>query len=83
MLHSGQHVVPGVCKALTQSACQPSCCSSLTGRVHPLLAVQRIKIGLNSKMPSRFPPVVFYSPKVGLVCSSATALPTVPLQLCL
>lgn len=22
-----------------------------------------IKIGLNSKMPSRFPPVVFYSPK--------------------
>ena len=24
---------------------------------------QRIKIGLNSKMPSRFPPVVFYSPK--------------------
>lgn len=32
-------------------------------------AVQRIKIGLNSKMPSRFPPVVFYSPKVGLRCS--------------
>ena len=24
----------------------------------------RIKIGLNSKMPSRFPPVVFYTPKV-------------------
>jgi pre-mRNA-processing factor 8 len=23
----------------------------------------RIKIGLNSKMPTRFPPVVFYSPK--------------------
>ena len=23
----------------------------------------RIKIGLNSKMPSRFPPVVFYTPK--------------------
>ena len=23
----------------------------------------RIKIGLNSKMPSRFPPVIFYSPK--------------------
>lgn len=23
----------------------------------------RVKIGLNSKMPSRFPPVVFYSPK--------------------
>ena len=28
-----------------------------------LLALQRIKIGLNSKMPSRFPPVIFYSPK--------------------
>lgn len=25
----------------------------------------RVKIGLNSKMPSRFPPVVFYTPKVG------------------
>ena len=25
--------------------------------------MQRIKIGLNSKMPSRFPPVIFYSPK--------------------
>lgn len=23
----------------------------------------RIKMGLNSKMPSRFPPVVFYAPK--------------------
>ena len=23
----------------------------------------RIKIGLNSKMPARFPPVVFYTPK--------------------
>jgi pre-mRNA-processing factor 8 len=23
----------------------------------------RVKIGLNSKMPSRFPPVVFYAPK--------------------
>ena len=23
----------------------------------------RIKVGLNSKMPSRFPPVVFYTPK--------------------
>ena len=32
----------------------------------------RVKIGLNSKMPSRFPPVVFYTPKVweGLVESS-------------
>ena len=29
----------------------------------PLPCVQRIKIGLNSKMPSRFPPVIFYSPK--------------------
>ena len=28
-----------------------------------LACPQRIKIGLNSKMPSRFPPVVFYSPK--------------------
>jgi U5-snRNA binding site 2 of PrP8 len=27
----------------------------------------RVKIGLNSKMPSRFPPVVFYTPKVGEV----------------
>ena len=26
-------------------------------------SAQRIKIGLNSKMPSRFPPVIFYSPK--------------------
>lgn len=29
----------------------------------PFVALQRIKIGLNSKMPSRFPPVIFYSPK--------------------
>lgn len=28
-----------------------------------VLMLQRIKIGLNSKMPSRFPPVIFYSPK--------------------
>lgn len=28
----------------------------------------RVKIGLNSKMPSRFPPVVFYTPKVSLSC---------------
>lgn len=27
------------------------------------MLLQRIKIGLNSKMPSRFPPVIFYSPK--------------------
>ena len=29
----------------------------------------RIKIGLNSKMPSRFPPVVFYTPKVSCALS--------------
>ena len=29
----------------------------------PPALLQRIKIGLNSKMPSRFPPVIFYSPK--------------------
>ena len=28
-----------------------------------ICGAQRIKIGLNSKMPSRFPPVIFYSPK--------------------
>ena len=33
----------------------------------------RVKIGLNSKMPSRFPPVVFYTPKV---CRSVIALGT-------
>jgi hypothetical protein len=27
----------------------------------------RVKIGLNSKMPSRFPPVVFYTPKVSFL----------------
>lgn len=32
----------------------------------------RVKIGLNSKMPSRFPPVVFYTPKVcGSRCLSS------------
>lgn len=30
----------------------------------------RVKIGLNSKMPSRFPPVVFYTPKVGIQYAS-------------
>lgn len=30
----------------------------------------RVKIGLNSKMPSRFPPVVFYTPKVSSYSSS-------------
>ena len=34
------------------------------GGAHCLhVVLQRIKIGLNSKMPSRFPPVIFYSPK--------------------
>lgn len=31
----------------------------------------RIKIGLNSKMPARFPPVVFYTPKVRFESHSA------------
>lgn len=31
----------------------------------------RVKIGLNSKMPSRFPPVVFYTPKVRRLLDSA------------
>jgi hypothetical protein len=30
----------------------------------------RVKIGLNSKMPSRFPPVVFYTPKVIIFTSA-------------
>jgi pre-mRNA-processing factor 8 len=30
----------------------------------------RVKIGLNSKMPSRFPPVVFYTPKVNIFTSA-------------
>jgi U5-snRNA binding site 2 of PrP8 len=30
----------------------------------------RVKIGLNSKMPSRFPPVVFYTPKVNIFTST-------------
>lgn len=37
----------------------------------------RVKIGLNSKMPSRFPPVVFYTPKVCLV----VFLPIHPLKM--
>lgn len=28
----------------------------------------RVKVGLNSKMPSRFPPVVSYTPKVSPSC---------------
>ena len=42
------------------------CCYNLlasTGAYARCLLLQRIKIGLNSKMPSRFPPVIFYSPK--------------------
>ena len=31
--------------------------------IFPSQIQTRIKIGLNSKMPSRFPPVVFYTPK--------------------
>lgn len=34
----------------------------------------RIKIGLNSKMPSRFPPVVFYTPKVCVMCHVSCAI---------
>jgi pre-mRNA-processing factor 8 len=34
----------------------------------------RVKIGLNSKMPSRFPPVVFYTPKVWLSSCGATGI---------
>ena len=30
----------------------------------------RVKIGLNSKMPLRFPPVVFYTPKVNIFTSA-------------
>lgn len=38
--------------------------SALSFHLHHLLPSPcSIKIGLNSKMPSRFPPVVFYSPK--------------------
>ncbi|KAL1220606.1 Pre-mRNA-processing-splicing factor 8A [Cardamine amara subsp. amara] len=39
----------------------------------------RIKIGLNSKMPSRFPPVIFYSPKelggLGMLSMSHILIP--------
>lgn len=48
-------------------------CLSATRGLPANPAVQRIKIGLNSKMPSRFPPVVFYSPKVG--CTLLSLLP--------
>lgn len=40
----------------------------------------RIKIGLNSKMPSRFPPVVFYTPKELGVSPNLRVLNTVALK---
>ena len=46
--------------------CMLLCSLSLCLPLSPLYLLQiqtRIKIGLNSKMPSRFPPVVFYTPK--------------------
>jgi pre-mRNA-processing factor 8 len=43
----------------------------------------RIKIGLNSKMPSRFPPVVFYTPKelggLGMLSMGHVLIPQVVL----
>jgi hypothetical protein len=45
-----------------------------------------IKIGLNSKMPSRFPPVVFYSPKeiggLGMLSMGHILIPQVRRALC-
>ena len=39
----------------------------------------RVKIGLNTKMPSRFPPVVFYTPKklscLGMLSMSHVLIP--------
>ena len=47
-------------------------------------AAQRIKIGLNSKMPSRFPPVIFYSPKeiggLGMLSMGHILIPQVTRQ---
>ena len=44
----------------------------------------RIKIGLNSKMPSRFPPVVFYTPKelggLGMLSMGHVLIPQVILK---
>ncbi|GAU12484.1 hypothetical protein TSUD_230170 [Trifolium subterraneum] len=44
----------------------------------------RIKIGLNSKMPSRFPPVIFYSPKeiggLGMLSMGHILIPQSDLQ---
>lgn len=46
----------------------------------------RVKIGLNSKMPSRFPPVVFYSPKevggLGMLSMGHILIPIGDLRFC-
>ena len=46
----------------------------------------RIKIGLNSKMPSRFPPVVFYTPKelggLGMLSMGHILIPQSDLRFC-
>lgn len=46
----------------------------------------RIKIGLNSKMPSRFPPVVFYTPKelggLGMLSMGHVLIPQVCILNC-
>jgi pre-mRNA-processing factor 8 len=46
----------------------------------------RIKIGLNSKMPSRFPPVVFYTPKelggLGMLSMGHILIPQSDLRYC-
>jgi len=45
----------------------------------------RIKIGLNSKMPSRFPPVVFYTPKelggLGMLSMGHVLIPQVNINI--
>jgi len=47
----------------------------------------RIKIGLNSKMPSRFPPVVFYTPKelggLGMLSMGHVLIPQVNINILL
>jgi hypothetical protein len=48
---------------LTPADTTPSCAACPPPPPCPFLPPCSIKIGLNSKMPSRFPPVVFYSPK--------------------
>ena len=46
----------------------------------------RIKIGLNTKMPSRFPPVVFYTPKelggLGMLSMGHILIPQRDLRYC-